>query len=528
MSVVLADILKVIKTLEIWGDPDIEIKGVSHDSRQVRQDYAFVAIKGDKADGYDFVAKAVESGANVVIAEELPPGGFDFSRCVWVRVKNSRQCLGPFSSWVYGRPSENMSVVAITGTNGKTTTTFLLESILKTANYVPGVVGTISHRWPGVEVSAANTTPEASDVQKMLSEMKNSGVTHAIMEASSHGLFMRRLDGCNFDVGVFSNLTHDHLDFHQNMEAYYEAKKILFTELLPLSTKQNVCAAINIDDSYGFRLAKETKSVPTIKFGSTDDPDIYPSQTKISQDGVKALVQTPEGPIEIESSLVGAFNLSNILASISVSLKLGIPKAIIIQGIKNLKTVPGRLERVDSKLGAIFVDYAHTPNALKNVLQALREVCSGRLVTLMGCGGDRDKTKRPVMGMEAAGGSDFVIITSDNPRSEDPLEIINQIEQGVLSFGFSKTLEDRVNADIKKGFYIVITDRKEAIKWAMNRMELHDTLLLAGKGHETYQEIKGIRYPFDDRQIALQESRELEAFVCRDNDSPRPLKGTKA
>jgi UDP-N-acetylmuramoyl-L-alanyl-D-glutamate--2,6-diaminopimelate ligase len=528
LSVTLADILKVIETLEIWGNPDIKVKGVSHDSRKVMQDYAFVAITGDKSDGHDFVAKAVERGANVVIAQKLPPRDFDFSKCVWVRVENSRQCLGPLSSWVYGRPSENMKVVAITGTNGKTTTTFLLESILRTANSVPGVVGTISHRWPGVEVSAANTTPEASDIQKMLSEMKSSGVTHVIMEASSHGLFMRRLDGCNFDVGVFSNLTHDHLDFHQNMEAYYEAKKILFTELLPLSSKRNVCAAINIDDPYGFRLANETASVSTIKFGSTDDPDICPTQTRISQEGVKALIQTPEGPIEIESSLVGAFNLSNILASISVSLKLGIPKATIFQGIKNLKTVPGRLERVDSRRGAIFVDYAHTPNALKNVLQALREVCSGRLITLMGCGGDRDKTKRPVMGMEAAGGSDFVIITSDNPRSEDPLEIISQIEPGVLGFGFSKSVDGLVKTAIKKGSYIVIPDRKEAIKWAMNRMDLHDTLLLAGKGHETYQEIHGIRYPFDDRQIALEESRDPETVVSTDHDSPRPFEGTKA
>lgn len=506
MSVSLADILPLLQTKEVWGNTETVIDGISHDSRRIASNFAFVAISGEKVDGHDFILKAAFNGASVIIAEKKPPRTFD-SRIAWVRVQNSRRNLGPVAALIYGKPSNSMALVGITGTNGKTTTSFLLESIFKAANLVPGVIGTITHRWPGSQIAALNTTPEASDIQKILSDMKQAGVTHVVMEVSSHGLVMRRLDGCNFDMGIFSNLTHDHLDFHQDMETYFAAKKILFEELLPTSSKCYKCAAINVDDPYGYRLASEIHDLPKIKYGFSDEADIQPIRTNISQRGITATVKTPKDIFEIESELVGEFNLSNILAALSVSLRLQIPKEAILAGIKSVRTVPGRLERVNINSGSIFVDYAHTPNALKNVLQAMRKICKGVLITVMGCGGDRDKTKRPVMGMEAACGSDFVVITSDNPRNEKPINIINQIEAGVVGFGFTKVSDNPENAKIQKGSYIVIPDRREAIRWAISRLGAQDVLLLAGKGHETYQEINGVRHPFNDRVIALEVSR---------------------
>ena len=507
LSLVIADILPLLQAQEFWGNRHAVVEGVSHDSRSVRPKFAFVAIVGDKADGHDFVLKAVEKGASVIVAQKKPPENFD-GKIAWIKVRDSRKVMGPLAASVYGKPSDSIVLIGITGTNGKTTTTFLLEAILKQANFVPGVIGTISHRWPGVEIAASNTTPEASDIQKMLSDMCQAGVTHVIMEVSSHGLVMRRLDGCNFDAAIFSNLTHDHLDFHKNMEDYYAAKKILFEELLPESSKQNPFAAINMDDFYGRRLAKEVSSITTINYGLTNEPDVYPVRTNMSRRGINATIKTPFDFLEIESNLVGVFNLSNILAALSVSLELGIPKEAILEGVKSVNSVPGRLERVNTRVGAIFVDYAHTPNALKNVLAAMRKICDGNLTIVMGCGGDRDKMKRPIMGVEAATGSDFVVITSDNPRSEDPMAIIRQIEQGVLDSGFTKVSMGSAQTTIAKG-YVVIPDRREAIRWAISKLGPLDVMLIAGKGHETYQEIQGIRHPFDDRVIALEESENL-------------------
>ncbi len=511
MSLGLTDIIKCLDTQEVWGNPKACIEGVTYDSRQVRKNSLFVAIRGDKTDGYDFVYKASESGASVIIAERNPPVDFDLDRTAWVRVTNSRKALGPVADLAYGHPSQQMVLIGITGTNGKTTTTFLLESILKSADFVPGIIGTISHRWPGFETPAYNTTPEASDIQKMLSEMRLSGVTHVLMEVSSHGLFMRRLDGCAFDVGMFTNLTHDHLDFHQDMASYYKAKKILFDELLPSSNKLMPCAIINLDDSYGSMLEKETVGVQKITYGFNHQADIHPLSKEISISGIKANVHIPQGELSIESELAGSFNLSNILAAVSVSVKLNVPTESIVKGIKSLKTVPGRLQRVESHVGSLFVDYAHTPNAIKNVLQALREISGDRLITLMGCGGDRDRTKRPIMGLEAATGSDFLVITSDNPRSEDPLTIIEQIEVGVIESGFKKISHDSPHYGISEKSYVVIPDRRQAIKWIIERLQPEDTLLLAGKGHETYQEIQGVRYPFDDRLVALETINRLKS-----------------
>ncbi|MFH0958888.1 MAG: UDP-N-acetylmuramoyl-L-alanyl-D-glutamate--2,6-diaminopimelate ligase [Pseudomonadota bacterium] len=504
MSLTLADIIECLETPKVWGNVEACVEDITYDSRKVGHNFIFVAIRGEKTDGHNFVHKASESGASVIIAEENPPTNFDIDKTSWVRVIDSRRALGPVADLIYGHPSRQMVLIGITGTNGKTTTTFLLESILNEADFVPGIIGTISHRWRGFETPASNTTPEASDIQKMLADMKLAGVTHVLMEVSSHGLFLRRLDGCSFDLAIFTNLTHDHLDFHQNMASYFEAKRILFDELLPVSSKSTTCSIINLDDLYGSRLAQETIGLPSITYGFNELADIHPLSQEVSISGIRASIHTPNGVLSIKSELVGNFNLSNILSAVSASVILQIPTEAVVRGVESLKTVPGRLQPIESNVGSLFVDYAHTPNALKNVLQALRQISDGRLITLMGCGGDRDRTKRQVMGSEAAVVSDFLVITSDNPRTEDPLTIIEQIEIGVIESGFKKILPDSKHSCIAAKTYVVIPDRRQAIQWIIKRLQPRDTLLLAGKGHETYQEIQGVRYPFDDRSVALE------------------------
>lgn len=491
----IADILNVLDNPVLYGDASSQVRGVTHDSRMVKPSWAFTAMKGEKTDGHDYIGRAIINGAKLIIAEKLPE---DISGdASYIIVKDTRKALGTVASLVNGAPTGKMVLVGITGTNGKTTLTYLLESIIRTAGGSPGVIGTISYRWGGKEHPAAHTTPEASDLQNIFRLMAESGVTHAVIEASSHGLHRGRLDGCNFDVGVFTNLTQDHLDYHGDFEEYYSAKKILFDKLLPASCKSKRTAVINIDDSYGLRLSQEISNIPVTGFGTEAACAVRPTTTEFSSSGITATVRTPGGEIPISSDLVGPFNLMNILAAVAVADTIGISHDLIAEGINAVKAVPGRLERVASPNGAIFVDYAHTPNALKNVLQALQMIRSGKIITVMGCGGDRDRTKRPLMGAEAAAGSDFVIITSDNPRSEDPLSIIDQVEQGVRNYGYH--LNNTNNNQLESGEYVIFPDRRKALEFAVKRLQKEDILLVAGKGHETYQEINGVRLPFDDR-----------------------------
>ena len=503
MTVTVKDILSALDNAKAYGDLSVSLTGVSHDSRRIKPGYLFVAIPGAKADGREFVRSALSAGASAILAETDPEQGL--RDIPWITVSDTRKALGPISSIIYHRPTERVVLVGITGTNGKTTLTYLLEAIIKDAAGIPGIIGTISYRWGGREQSAAHTTPEASDLQFMFREMAADGVTHAVMEVSSHGLDLGRLDGCQFDLGVFTNLTQDHLDYHGNLEQYYLAKRILFDRLLPTSSKANPAAIINVDDPYGKRLVSEIRDIPVVRFGTDVECDVRPLGVKVSTSGIAGVIQASQGPVQIRSSLTGSFNLSNILAAVAVSDRLGIPELSIRRGIESVTNIPGRLERVPSENGTILVDYAHTPGALKNVLEALKIIRSGRIITVMGCGGDRDKQKRPIMGMEGAAGSDFVIVTSDNPRSEDPLEIIRQIEQGVRQFGFSPCPESLSSGRLEKRRYRIIPDRREAIAWALQWIENGDILLVAGKGHETYQEVNGVRYPFDDREVIREE-----------------------
>ena len=507
MTATLNDIGAHLDKAQLYGDPNTPIAAATHDSRKVGPGWLFVAVVGATVDGHDYIARAIDAGAHGIIAMKAPSE--QFAGVPWIRVPDTRFALGRAASVVYGYPTAKLNLVGITGTNGKTTLTFLLEAILEAAGYCPGVVGTITHRWTGIERSALNTTPEASDLQEIFSEMVAAGVTHALMEVSSHGLHLGRLEGCNFDIAVFTNLTQDHLDYHGTLEEYYRAKRSLFTRLIPASSKPHPAAVVNLDDAYGRRLKSEIRGVPVTGFGTDQGCLVHPVEVTLSEKGIEAAVNTGRGPVLVNSGLTGPFNLSNILAAIAVSERLSIPLRAVREGIQKVRNVPGRLERVPSPRGTVFVDYAHTPNALKNVLDALQMIRKGRIITVMGCGGDRDKTKRPIMGKEAAAGSDFVVVTSDNPRTEDPLDIVHQVEQGVLSHGFAQFSQELNGHPLKKGYYKVVPDRRDAIAWAVKRLRSDDILLVAGKGHETYQEIQGVRRPFDDREVVREEIRKL-------------------
>jgi UDP-N-acetylmuramoyl-L-alanyl-D-glutamate--2,6-diaminopimelate ligase len=517
VTVTLRDILAVIDHSPFEGDSSTRVSGVTHDSRKIQPGWIFVALPGGHTDGLNYVGDAILSGAVAVIAEKPAPRGPE--KTPWVVVPNARKALGAIAACVHDHPTRALILVGITGTSGKTTLTYLLEKIVEMAGGTPGVVGTINYRWGGEERPAGNTTPEASDLQAIFDEMVRAGVTHGIIEASSHGLHLDRLEGCDFDLGVFTNLSHDHLDYHGDLEQYYQAKRILFEELLPRSSKATVAAVINLDDPYGRRLASEIRSVPVTGFGTSADCDVRPTDVNLTPTGMAATVSTPTGEIQIKSSLTGTFNLLNVLAAVAVSTKLGIRPEAVCQGIERMHVVPGRLERVVSQRGNIFVDYAHKPEALKKVLEALHDLHAGRIITIVGCGGDRDKTKRPIMGREAAAGSEFVVVTSDNPRSEEPISIVDQVAEGVRGYGYRPVPPDKGNRRLPSGCFAVIPDRREAIRWALGHLQDEEILLVAGKGHETYQEITGVRYPFDDRAVIQEEIKSIDDSRSRDEGS---------
>lgn len=499
MKTTLKDIVEMLDCTSAQGDLSVFAIGASHDSRLIQPGWVFVAIPGMNRDGNQFVPNAVKAGAVAVISEKQRPN--DSGEIAWIRVKDARKALALAAAAVSGHPTERLTLVGVTGTNGKTTLTFLMESIARAAAKEPGVVGTITYRWAGREIVADRTTPEASHLQATFLAMAEYGVTHVFAEISSHGLQLKRLEGCRFDVAVFTNLSQDHLDFHRDMEDYYRAKQLLFTDLLARSSKPKKTAVVNLDDPYGRRLAGEVTDLTVMGFGTSPGGAVFPESYELGSDGISARVSTPSGTISVNSPLSGGFNLSNILAACAVSEALGFDHEAVSRGIEAAVVIPGRLERVPSPTGRIFVDYAHTPQALKNVLDALRPMVTGHVITIMGCGGDRDTTKRPVMGMEAAAGSDFVVVTSDNPRSEDPNTIIDHIVPGVREEGYREYSDLSPDAPLPSKGYCVIPDRKEAIFWAVKRLGRGDGLLVAGKGHETYQEVNGVRHDFDDRQV---------------------------
>jgi UDP-N-acetylmuramoyl-L-alanyl-D-glutamate--2,6-diaminopimelate ligase len=463
--------------------PEVDVRSLTHDSRQVGRGDLFVALKGLKSAGTDFAADAISRGAVAVVADEPSARRPDVP---WVVVTDARQAMARLAAEFYGHPSHAMRVVGITGTNGKTTTAYLLRAVFEAAGIKTGLLGTVTYLVGDREVAASRTTPESPDVQRMFRTMADSGCGACVMEVSSHALALRRVDETKFAAGVFTNLTRDHLDYHGNMESYFAAKRRLF-EMLP----DGAPGVINLDDPRGEQL--RPAAARPVTYAINKPADVTPGPLSFSWQGLEFDVKTPQGPVQVKSKLVGRPNVSNILATVATATALDLPRTAIEQGLANLDGVPGRFQVVSDSRDQItvVVDYAHTDDALKNLLETARPLAQRRVITLFGCGGDRDRTKRPLMGAVAARLSDVVVITSDNPRSEDPVRIIEEIKRGV------QTPSD---PDATRSFTIV--DRKEAIQFAIKTAEPGDLVLLAGKGHEKTQVIGNRELPFDEVAIA--------------------------
>ena len=507
----LSEVVKITAPSSFKLMEDREILGLCYDSRQIVTGGLFFALKGASSDGHRFIDAAVKAGAVAVVLEDESRAP---ATATWFKVEDARVAMALVAGEYYGNPTQMLKTVGVTGTNGKTTTTYLIESVMEAAGIPTAVMGTVAYRFAGKNIPAPHTTPESVELQKILREMTDMGAKGVAMEVSSHALEQHRVDACLFDVGIFTNLTREHLDYHGDMEGYFGAKARLFSELLdPVRGKKNCRAVINMDDPYGERMA-EAAVCPVISFGVENTADVRAEGVTFTADGITGALVTPQGSAGFASALVGRFNLANILGAVATGIALDFPLRKIVAGIESAKKVPGRLERVNNELGiTVLVDYAHTGDALDNVLRTIRDVAEGRLITVFGCGGDRDPGKRPVMGALAARYSDLTIVTSDNPRTEDPHAIIAQIVGGIRPLG----VEEFAAADLIEGFagkgYTVIESRSEAIKTAVNAARKGDILLLAGKGHEDYQIIGTEKHHFDDREEASR------ACVARGKDS---------
>jgi len=501
----LIHLLDGLKAYDLNGDPEQEIEGLSYDSRQIKPGYLFVALKGHALNGHHYLEDAVQNGAAALVGEEFTGLRENLTR---VRVPNSREALSKLSARFYDYPFRGINLIGITGTNGKTTTSYLLDSILTAAGKKPGVIGTINYRYLGKTRSAPVTTPESLDLMHFLREMADAGVTDVILEVSSHALDQNRTGECPFKLAVFTNFSRDHLDYHNTMEAYFKAKSLLFRGLKKRKQDDGSTAIINMDDPKGEQLATLTDA-PVVTYGLHQRWDVSGEHLSADRSGLKARLLTPVGAVDIRSSLIGEINIYNILAASAAALSLHVDLDAIAEGIARLKRVPGRLELVKNQRGLnLVVDYAHTPDALLKTLTTLRPMVDGRLITVFGCGGDRDKGKRSEMGLVAGENSDLVFITSDNPRSEDPLSIIAQIEKGTQATGLIR-LNNSSQRPSKGSGYFVEEDRRQAIRKAVAMADERDLVLIAGKGHEDYQIVGGQRKRFDDRKEAALAASEL-------------------
>ncbi len=496
----LDDVITVLQPAEIIGAADgaLPVSAVHYRAQDVVPRGIFVAIPGFAADGHDFVDTAVDRGALAVVTQK--PLKLDVPV---LRVANTRVALARIAAAFYDHPSRDLTLIGITGTNGKTTVAYILESILQANGGIVGVLGTVNHRCGAQIWPSANTTPESLDLQQLLAEMRSAGATHVVMEVASHGLALNRVDGCEFDVGVFTNLTQDHLDFHGDMDRYWETKKRLFTELLPASPK-DVRTVINRDNVHGQELAAQVaNALPTLTFGLDEANDLWPSVRTSDLNGIRGMIHSPAGDLSFASPMVGRHNIENLLAAVGAALALNLPPHAIQAGLAAAGGAPGRLERVPDAHGRfVYVDYAHTPDALENVLNALQQIKTRRLICLFGCGGDRDRRKRPLMGAIAGRLSDLVVVTSDNPRTEDPEEIIADILPGITPIMPRVDHPQVLAGTWRDPGYVVVPDRRKAIALAIRLARPADTVLIAGKGHENYQIIGRDTVPFDDCEIA--------------------------
>jgi len=468
------------------GPVDLEIKGIAYDSRTVRKDYLFVSIKGFSRDGHNYINEAISRGATAVLTDDAVERGFlgdvaSHERIAHIVTAYSRKALAHLSAAFYGEPSQELNLIGITGTNGKTTTSYIVRYILEGWGRTTGLIGTIDYIIGNRVFKAHHTTPESLDLQRYLRMMVDSGAEYAVLEVSSHALALERVECCSFKVAAFTSFSQDHLDFHGTMEEYFNAKSRLFDYL-----RRDGLAVLNFDD-LAIRGLSERLNCDVITCGLQDGAMIRAVNIRRNgpDRGLRFEINTPDGSYEVETKLHARFNLYNILISAGIAHALGVRQEVIQRGIGNAMPVPGRFEVVDE--GQEFlcvVDYAHTEDALRNLLEEARNLTKGRVITVFGCGGNRDRTKRPLMGEVASEMSDIVIVTSDNPRDEDPMEIIRDIIKGIV-----------------RGNYVIEPDRAEAIKRAVSMAEAGDTLLVAGKGHEDYQEIRGVRVHFDDKEV---------------------------
>ncbi len=485
----LSDVFQGAEAALPAGANGLEIRQVVCDSRKVETGALFFALHGAKADGNKFIQDAIRRGAVAIASEEQAPDKVP-AGVEWVQVREARKALAITAASFLGHPARALQLVAVTGTNGKTTTTSVVDGIVKASSAKTGLFGTIAYHTPLGDYPAPNTTPESVDLQGFFAEIRDAGGKYAVLEASSHSLAMDRLWGCHFQAAVFTNLTREHMDFHKTFEDYFAAKKRLFEGT---GAGAPEVAILNTDDEFGKRLAGLAKK--TITYGLESDADITTKKFQLTFDGLAFSAHTPNGKVHVVSRLVGRINVYNLLAAIGAAQALGLSNETIESGIRNLESVSGRFQRID--LGQPFlviVDYAHTDDALENLIRTARELNSkGRIITLFGCGGEKDRTKRPVMGEVTGRLSDLTILSSDNPRSEDPLKIISDIIVGLQKTG---------------GKYLIEPDREKAIGMAMEEARSGDIVLLAGKGHENYQILADKTFEFDDREMARRALRE--------------------
>ena len=498
----LAELIVEINAIQARGNLEADALDVTHDSRQCGPGSIFVAIRGEKVDGHRFIPPALDLGAIAVISEHSfasLSNDVAWKTPAWFQVKDARAALARAGAAVHEHPSRHLKLTGVTGTNGKTTTAHLIDSIIRAVEGTSTMFGTINYRIGNESSAAHRTTPEATDIQRMLSQAVKTGCRSAVLEVSSHAIELHRADALEFEVVVFTNLTRDHLDYHKTMESYFAAKEKLFTGALG---SEPAVSVINIDDEYGRRLLESARSKRRISYGLNPKADVFTTDFALDASGLRFDCIIPGGRIEIASRLVGRPHVYNILAAVATGLALGFDPGGIARGINDCPTVAGRFEQVPSPAAlkprfTVIVDYAHTDDALRNVLQTAREVAGdkARVITVFGCGGDRDRTKRDPMGEIAGRLSDVTIVTSDNPRSEDPETIIQEVEIGLQRAGRA---------------YRKMVDRREAIFHAVSEAGEGDVVLIAGKGHETYQIIGERTIHFDDREVALEAMQKRE------------------
>ncbi len=500
--------------------PDWEISSIHYRAQEVQPAGMFIAVEGQTADGHDYIDQAIKNGALAIVAQKIPCqsaqpediAGAKDEYPIIIHVPDTRMALADLAACFYNNPSAHMHLIGITGTNGKTTVAYLIESILLMAGFKVGVIGTINYRFANQAFPNPMTTPESLDLQRILAEMLQAGVTHVVMEASSHAMDLHRIKGCRFDMAVFTNLSQDHLDYHGDMQSYWSSKKKLFTDyLINGSQNDNAVAIINCDDPRGKELV-DIVSVKVIKTGSAPECEIKAETSRYGLVGTNGRVSIPQGSFDFKTPLVGIHNLENILSAGGAAAALNIAPKTIKAGIEALVAIPGRLESIQNSSGRfVYVDYAHTPDALENAVSALKAIAPARIICVFGCGGDRDRKKRPMMGEIVARLCDLAVVTSDNPRSEDPAAIIDQILPGVdRTQAEHYTAEDLKSGFVKKGF-TVEPDRRRAIELAICVSRPDDAVLIAGKGHETYQILGNATIDFDDREEARQALAKLDA-----------------